>query len=151
PVHLRDRDRAPLLPRQPGGPAGPLRRRRGLLRAAARGRLGVGHLPIEPLRALRARGDLQGRQHRGAQQAGQLRPLTACGVPPTLNRVPWSPKSPRRPRTAMKPVALATLTASRRAPDPPSDPAPDPPPEPPPAPPRIRPRPVRSPRPRPAG
>src|SRR5699024_10189580 len=94
PVHLRDRDRAPFLPRQPGGPAGPLRGRRGLLRTAARGRLGVGHLPLEPLRALRARGDLQGRQHRGAQQAGHRPALTSCGGAPVLHSAPASPATP---------------------------------------------------------
>ncbi len=48
------------------------RERPHLLRAAVARRLGLGHVPPDPLRRRRARGHVQGRQHRGASRQGAL-------------------------------------------------------------------------------
>ncbi|CAA9252678.1 MAG: Protein often found in Actinomycetes clustered with signal peptidase and/or RNaseHII, partial [uncultured Acidimicrobiales bacterium] len=72
-VHPRGGDRAALLPRQPRAADGAGGGRAQLDRARAAGRLGVGHVPPEPLRGLGPHRDVQGRQHRGAPQEG--RPL----------------------------------------------------------------------------
>src|SRR6478752_5588032 len=68
PVLGRGGDRTTLLPGEPGGPPGPVGRRRGVLRAAARRRVGVGRLPLGAVREVRARRDVQGRQRRGARE-----------------------------------------------------------------------------------
>src|SRR3954453_22627566 len=61
PVLLRGGDRAAVLPRELGGPAGAQRRRRGLLRGDDVGCVGVGHVPPGALRQERPGGDVQGR------------------------------------------------------------------------------------------
>src|SRR5699024_4528483 len=70
PVLLRGGDRAALLPGQSCGSAGAFGRWRGVLRADPDRCVGVGHLPLGPVRAFGACGDLQGRERRGAVQTG---------------------------------------------------------------------------------
>src|SRR6185312_7538974 len=70
PVLLRGGDRAPLLPGELRGRGRAQRGRRDLLRGPDVRRLGVGHVPPGSLREERPGADVQGRERRGARQAG---------------------------------------------------------------------------------